>query len=101
MQEQLYRKLTTELQRQLPTASKPQVRNLALLTQAMVFSKDCHLSNLALAMPIAGQRESLVQRLVRYLDNKHVNQRSPLSAPDTPVVNPLARPRDQPGNGSD
>ncbi len=42
MRKQLYRNLTTELQRHLPTASKPQVHNLALLTQALVFSEDCH-----------------------------------------------------------
>ena len=74
MYKQLYRNLTTELQRQLPAASKPQVRNLALLTQALTLSKDCHLSNLALELPIDGQRESLVQRLVRFLDNERINR---------------------------
>jgi hypothetical protein len=66
MRKQLYRKLTTELQRRLPAASKPQVQNLALLTQALVFSEDCHLPNLALQLPISGQRDSLIQRLVRF-----------------------------------
>ncbi len=75
MRKQLYRKLTVELQRRLPAASKPQVQNLALLTQALVFSEDCHLPNLALQLPISGQRESLIQRLVRFLDNCHVNRR--------------------------
>ena len=51
MRKQLYRKLTTELQRRLPAASKPQAQNLALLTQALVFSEDCHLPNLALLVP--------------------------------------------------
>jgi hypothetical protein len=74
MRKQLYRKLTTELQRRLPAASKPQVQNLALLTQALVFSEDCHLPNLALQLPIPGQRDSLIQRLVRFLDNCHVNR---------------------------
>ena len=41
MRRQLYHELTTELGRRLPAASKPQVRNLALLTQALVFSEDC------------------------------------------------------------
>ena len=74
MRKQLYHRLTTELQRRLPAASKPQVRNLALLTQALVFSEDCHLANLALQLPIRGQRQSLIQRQVRFLDNCHVNR---------------------------
>jgi hypothetical protein len=74
MRKQLYRKLTTELQRHLPAASKPQVQNLALLTQALVFSEDCHLPNLGLQLPIPGQRDSLIQRWVRFLDNCHVNR---------------------------
>lgn len=76
MRNELYRKLTIELQRLLPAASRPQVKNLALLTQALVFSRDCRLPNLALELPIAGQRESLVQRLIRTLDNSHIEQRS-------------------------
>jgi hypothetical protein len=74
MREQLYRNLTTELQRRLPAASKPEVSNLALLTQALVFSPNCHLSNLALELPIAGQRDNLTQRLDRFLDNWRVTQ---------------------------
>lgn len=76
MREQLYRELTKELQRQLSSASKPQVSNLALLTQALVFSPDCHLSNLALELPVDGRRESLTNRLVRFLDNSHLNRRT-------------------------
>jgi hypothetical protein len=76
MREQLCRKLTNELQRRLPRASKPQVKNLALLTQALVFSEDCHLPKLALQLPIAGQRDSLIQRLSRFLDNCRVDQRN-------------------------
>lgn len=75
MREQLYCNLTTELKRRLPAASKPQVQNLALLTQALVFSPDCHLSNLALELPIEGQRESLIQRLDRFLDNSRLSRR--------------------------
>lgn len=73
MRKQLYRRLTTELQRCLPNSSLPQVRNLALLTQALVFSPDCHLNNLALELPISGRRESLTNRLYRFLDNSRVN----------------------------
>lgn len=75
MRQQLYRNLTTELQRRLPGASKPQVRNLALLTQALVFSPDCHIPNLALELPIEGLRESLIQRLDRFLANSRLSRR--------------------------
>lgn len=75
MRQEVYRNLTTELQRRLPSASKPQVRNLALLTQALVFSPDCHLSNLALELPIEGQRDNLVQRLDRFLANSRLSRR--------------------------
>lgn len=74
MREQLYRKLAAELQRGLPASSVPQVRNLALLTQALVFSPDCHLSNLALELPVQGRRESLSNRLYRFLDNSHIQR---------------------------
>ena len=73
MRKQLYRTLTAKLRRQLPASSKPQVENLALLTQALVFSPDCHLANLALQLPIAGQRTNLIQRLRRLLKNRHIN----------------------------
>lgn len=71
----LYHNLTRELQHCLPAASKPQVKNLALLTQALVFSPDCHLANLALRLPIPGQRESLTQRMSRFLDNCQVTRK--------------------------
>jgi hypothetical protein len=74
MRKALTRNLTSELQRRLPAASKAQVRNLALLTQALIFSKNCHLASWALELPIAGQRESLMQRLTRFLDNCHVTR---------------------------
>ncbi len=74
MREQLYRKLTTELQRQLPGSTKPQTKNLALLTQALVFSPNCHVNNLALELPIAGRQDSLINRLRRFLDNCHITR---------------------------
>jgi hypothetical protein len=74
MYETLNRNLTRELQRRLTTASKPQVRNLALLTQALVYSRNCHLANLALELPVDGQRDSLIQRLTRFLDNCRVTR---------------------------
>ena len=75
MREQLYCNLTTELKRRLPSASKPQVHNLALLTQALVFSPDCHLPNLALELPLEGQRDSLIQGLDRFLANSRLSRR--------------------------
>lgn len=75
MREQLYCNLTTELKRRLPAASKPQVHNLALLTQALVFSEDCHLPNVALELPLAGQRDNLIQRLDRFLANSRLSRR--------------------------
>lgn len=83
MREQVYSNLKTELKQRLPAATKPQVQNLALLTQALVFSENCRLANLALQLPIDGQRESLTQRLVRFLDNWRVTWRKhylPLAA---------------------
>jgi hypothetical protein len=75
MRKQLYRTLTAKLQRRLPASSKSQVKNLALLTQALVFSPNCHLSNLALQLPVTGQRENLTQRLRRLLKNSHIRWR--------------------------
>ncbi|MCP3908272.1 MAG: transposase [Oceanicoccus sp.] len=74
MRKQLYRSLTIELQKRLPGASKPQVGNLALLTQALVFSPNCHLNNLALEFPIVGRQDSLINRLRRFLDNCHISR---------------------------
>lgn len=75
MRKQLYRTLTAKLQRRLLSSSKSQVENLALLTQALVFSPDCHLSNLGLQLPVPGQRANLTQRLRRLLKNNHVQWR--------------------------
>lgn len=75
MRQQVYRTLTAKLQRRLRASSQAQVRNLALLSQGLVFSRDCHLSNVALEMPIEGQREHLMQRLRRLLKNSHIQWR--------------------------
>lgn len=74
MRQKLYRKLTTKLEQRLPSASKPQVKNLALLTQALVFSPNCHLADLALEYPVPSRRDSLVNRIVRFLDNQHLKR---------------------------
>ena len=74
MQKQLYRRLTTELQKRLPNSKVPQVNNLALLTQTLVFSPNCHLSSLALEAPLEGRRESLTNRIYRFLNNHRINR---------------------------
>jgi hypothetical protein len=53
--------------------SQPQLSNLALLCHALAFGRDCHLANLALAMPLLERRLSLEQRLQRLLQNEHVS----------------------------
>jgi hypothetical protein len=50
-------------------ADKPQLVNLALLCQSLAFSSDCHLANLAVHLPIEAQRENLIQRLRRTLND--------------------------------
>ena len=70
----LYRKLTTHLRKQLRAASVTQVRNQAAVTQALAFCPNCHLSTLAMLLPVPGQRENLVQRIRRWLANQAVVQ---------------------------
>jgi hypothetical protein len=72
--EQLYRTLTARLSSQLPAARITQVRNQALVTQALVFGQNCHLASLANLFPVPGQRENLVQRLRRWLANQQMTQ---------------------------
>ena len=72
--QQLYSRLTTHLREQLPRASVAAVRNQALMTQALVFSPNCHLATLATTLPVPGQRENLVQRIRRWLANQAVTQ---------------------------
>jgi hypothetical protein len=50
------------------------VHNLALLTQPLVFSPDCHFNNLALEYPVDARRESLTNRVYRFLDNKRIHR---------------------------
>jgi hypothetical protein len=71
---QVYSRLTTHLREQLPTASKAQVCNQALVTHALAFCPNCHLPTLALLLPVVGKRENLVQRIRRWLDNQRVIQ---------------------------
>ena len=72
--QQLYSRLTGELSARLPNASKPQVRNQALVTLSLAYSPNCHLPTLAMLLPVPGQRENLIQRIRRWLDNQAVTQ---------------------------
>lgn len=64
----LQRKMVQHLQQIGVGPSKPQLTNLALWCQGLATSPDCHLTNVALGLPIPGQRANLVQRLRRFLD---------------------------------
>ena len=70
----LNRELTTELRKRLRRASLPQVRNQALVTQALAFCPNCHLPILALLLPVPTKRPNLVQRIRRWLANPAVIQ---------------------------
>jgi len=72
--QRMYRQLTTRLRGRLPDASEPQVRNQALVTLALAYSPNCHLATLATLLPVPGQRENLIQRVRRWLDNQAVTQ---------------------------
>ena len=72
--QRLYSRLTNELGTRLPNASKPQVRNQALVTLSLSYGPNCHLPTLATLLPVPGQRENLVQRIRRWLDNQAVTQ---------------------------
>lgn len=72
--EQLYQELIKLLSAHLKQATRPQIRNLALMTLSLAYSPNCHLATLANAMPIEGQRENVVQRIRRWLGNEAVTQ---------------------------
>ena len=61
---------------------RPQQRNLAMLCVALAMSSDCHLGTLALQLPLAGRRDSLIQHLRRWLRETPQWQRAyrPLAA---------------------
>lgn len=67
---QLQRELKQNLQGIAPRMAQPDVTNLALWSQALALSPDCRLANLALEMPVAGERESLIQRARRALSGQ-------------------------------
>jgi len=66
---QLHRQLVRHLTAIGLRATEPQLDNLALLTQTLAVSPNCHLATLALGLPLLGRREHLIQRLRRFLKN--------------------------------
>ena len=63
----LQQNLEQHLQASGLRVSQPQLKNLALLSHGLAVSPNCHLSNLALGLPVAARRENLIQRLRRFL----------------------------------
>lgn len=68
----LQRKMVQELQAVGMQISQAQLVNLALWSQGLASSRDCHLPNLALELPVSGRRKHLVQRLRRFLMQRPV-----------------------------
>jgi hypothetical protein len=68
----LHQKLVKHLQTIGLRIGKSQRENLALWCQALAVSPNCHLATLALALPLLGRRENLIQRLRRFLGNEQV-----------------------------
>lgn len=85
--QQIYQELRQTLSWHLNKANQWQIDNQALMTQALAFSPDCHLSNLALYLPVEAERENLVQRLRRWLKNQKVTQETCYA----PLVNHILR----------
>lgn len=67
---QLHHQVVQQLGRLRLPLSRPQQTNLALWCQALAVSPNCHLSHLALGLPLPGQRENLIQRLRRDLNRE-------------------------------
>lgn len=67
---QLHQQLVQALRAMGIGATQPQRTNLALLCQALAVSPNCHLSTLALGLPLPWQREHLIQRLRRFLKSQ-------------------------------
>ena len=68
----LHQKLVKHFEQIGLWVGKTQRINLALWCQALAVSPNCHLATLALALPLPGQRENLVQRLRRSLKSERL-----------------------------
>ena len=72
----LHHKLVQHLAGLRVPLSQPQRNNLALWCQALAVSPNCHLTTLALGLPLPGQRENLIQRLRRDLKKERLQSGS-------------------------
>jgi len=68
----LHHKLVQHLAALRVPLSQPQRNNLALWCQALAVSPNCHLTTLAVGLPLPGQRENLIQRLRRDLKKERL-----------------------------
>ena len=73
--EELHHRLYEALAEHVKDISEDLLKNQALFTQALVFSPDCVLSNLATELPVDGQRDNLIKRLRRWLKAQEVSQK--------------------------
>jgi hypothetical protein len=71
----LYLRLSQHLRSILYSATGVQINNLALLSLGLAEGEDCHLANIAVVLPIEGQRENLIQRIRRILKETHLSRR--------------------------
>lgn len=66
----LQRKLVQHLQELGLKLSKPELTNLALWCHGLATSPDCHLTNVALGLPIPGQRDNRITSIFRGLSHQ-------------------------------
>ena len=71
----LYLRLSQHLRSILSSATGVQVNNLALLSLGLAEGENCHLANIAVVLPIEGQRENLIQHIRRILKETHLSRR--------------------------
>jgi hypothetical protein len=71
----LYLRLSQHLRSIVHTATRSQIDNLALLALGLAKAEGCHLANIAIVLPIQGQRENLVQHVRRILKDTQLCRR--------------------------
>lgn len=70
-----YHKLKDQLRQWLPKERRTRICNMALLITGLYKSGEIHLSKIVREWPLSGNDPSLVNRLWRFLNNKHVKVR--------------------------
>jgi hypothetical protein len=71
----LYLRLSQHLGSILHMATRSQIDDLALLALGLAKGEDCHLANIAIVLPIEGQRENLIQHVRRILKETQLSRR--------------------------